>query len=117
MTWDPSQYLRYDIERSQPARDLIAALGDVDPTEIVDLGCGTGNSTALLEQRWPRASLTGIDGSTEMLNQGSQSGVSAAWHTADISTWRPDTPVDLIFSNAALHWPVSYTHLTLPTKA
>ena len=111
MTWNPSQYLRYDVERSQPARDLIAALGDADPTEIVDLGCGTGNSTALLEQRWPQASLTGIDGSTEMLNQASQSGVSAAWHAADISTWRPDTPVDLIFSNAALHWLDDHTTL------
>ena len=111
MTWDPSQYLRYDNERSQPARDLIAALGDVDPTEIVDLGCGTGNSTALLAQRWPQASLTGVDGSTEMLNQASQSGVRAAWHAADIATWRPDTPVDLIFSNAALHWLDDHTTL------
>ena len=76
MTWDPSQYLRYDNERSQPARDLISALGDVNPTEIVDLGCGTGNSTALLAQRWPDASLTGVDGSTEMLNQASQSELS-----------------------------------------
>ena len=88
MTWDPSQYLRYDIERSQPARDLIAALGDVDPTEIVDLGCGTGNSTALLEQRWPDASLTGVDGSTEMLNQASQSGYArlACSRHCDVAT-------------------------------
>lgn len=104
MTWDPSQYLRYDNERSQPTRDLIAAIGNFNPTEIVDLGCGTGNSTALLTDRWPHASLIGIDGSSEMLDKAFQSGVNADWQQADIATWRPTSEVDLIFSNAALHW-------------
>ena len=104
MTWDPSQYLRYDNERSQPTRDLIAAIGNFNPTEIVDLGCGTGNSTALLTDRWPDASLIGVDGSTEMLDQADQSGLHAVWQEADIATWQPASPVDLIFSNAALHW-------------
>ena len=104
MTWDPSQYLRYDNERSQPTRDLISALGDLNPTQIVDLGCGTGNSTALLAQRWPDASLTGVDGSTDMLQRASESGLDAIWHKADIAMWQPANPVDLIFSNAALHW-------------
>jgi trans-aconitate 2-methyltransferase len=104
MTWDPSQYLRYDNERSQPTRDLIAALSNFNPTEIVDLGCGTGNSTALLAHRWPDASLIGVDGSTEMLDQADQSGLHAVWQEADIATWQPASPVDLIFSNAALHW-------------
>ena len=104
MTWDPSKYLRYDNERSQPTRDLIAAIGNFNPTEIVDLGCGTGNSTALLAHRWPDASLIGVDGSTEMLDQADQSGLHAVWQEADIATWQPASPVDLIFSNAALHW-------------
>lgn len=104
MSWDPAQYLRYDNERSQPTRDLIAALGHFNPAEIVDLGCGTGNSTALLAQRWPDASLTGIDGSPEMLAQAGQSGLRAIWQEADIATWEPSRPADLIFSNAALHW-------------
>ena len=104
MSWDPAQYLRYDNERSQPTRDLIAAIGDLNPTEIVDLGCGTGNSTALLAHRWPDASLIGVDGSTEMLDQADQSGLHAVWQEADIATWQPSRPVDLIFSNAALHW-------------
>lgn len=104
MSWDPAQYLRYDNERSQPTRDLIAALSNFNPTEIVDLGCGTGNSTALLAHRWPDASLIGVDGSTEMLDQADQSGLHAVWQEADIATWQPASPVDLIFSNAALHW-------------
>ena len=104
MGWDPAQYLRYDNERSQPTRDLIAALSNFNPTEIVDLGCGTGNSTALLAHRWPDASLIGVDGSTEMLDQADQSGLHAVWQEADIATWQPASPVDLIFSNAALHW-------------
>ncbi len=104
MTWDPSQYLRYDNERSQPTRDLIAALTDLHPRTIVDLGCGTGNSTALLQQRWPTAALTGVDHSPEMLEQASLSGISATWQQADIAEWQPNEPADLIFSNAALHW-------------
>lgn len=104
MSWDPAHYLRYDNERSQPTRDLIAALSNFNPTEIVDLGCGTGNSTALLAHRWPDASLIGVDGSTEMLDQADQSGLHAVWQEADIATWQPASPVDLIFSNAALHW-------------
>lgn len=104
MSWDPAQYLRYDSERSQPTRDLIAALSNFNPTEIVDLGCGTGNSTALLAQRWPDASIIGIDGSSTMLDRASQSGVRADWQHADIASWQPASPADLIFSNAALHW-------------
>jgi len=104
MSWDPSQYLRYDNERSQPTRDLIAAIGDLNPMEIVDLGCGTGNSTALLAHRWPEASLIGVDTSTEMLDQADQSGLHAVWQEADIASWQPSRPADLIFSNAALHW-------------
>ncbi|MGA0035761.1 MAG: methyltransferase domain-containing protein [Ilumatobacteraceae bacterium] len=104
MTWDPSQYLRYDNERSQPTRDLIAALTDFHPGTIVDLGCGTGNSTALLRQRWPTAVLTGVDHSPEMLEQASLSGISATWQQADIAEWQPNEPADLIFSNASLHW-------------
>ena len=104
MTWDPTQYLRYDVERSQPTRDLIAAVGEYNPTDIVDLGCGTGNSTALLASRWPDASLVGIDASPEMLGRASQSGLMATWQHADIAKWKPSQPVDLIFSNATLHW-------------
>ena len=104
MTWDPSQYLRYDNERSQPTRDLIAALTNFHPRTIVDLGCGTGNSSALLQQRWPTAALTGVDHSPEMLEQASMSGLAATWQQADLANWQPDEPADLIFSNAALHW-------------
>ena len=104
MTWDPSQYLRYDNERSQPTRDLIAALTNFHPKTIVDLGCGTGNSSALLQQRWPTAALTGVDHSPEMLEQASMSGLAATWQQADLANWQPEEPADLIFSNAALHW-------------
>ena len=71
---------------------------------IADLGCGPGNSTALLAQRWPEAAVTGVDSSPEMLAQARARGVRATWVKADIEAWTPDRPLDLIFANAALQW-------------
>jgi trans-aconitate 2-methyltransferase len=75
-----------------------------DAGRIADLGCGPGNATALLAQRWPAAAIVGIDSSPEMLAQARASGVKATWVEADIAAWAPDRPLDLIYSNAALHW-------------
>ena len=84
--------------------ELLARLPDNDPQRIVDLGSGTGHLTALLAERWPAASVVGIDSSSEMLAQAEADHPALAWHQADISTWSAEDPVDLIFSNAALHW-------------
>ena len=40
-----------------------------DSPQIIDLGCGTGYSTAYLAQKYPTANITAIDISAEMLNQ------------------------------------------------
>ena len=104
MVWEPTAYLAYNDERSLPTRDLINAVRTTRPSSIVDLGCGTGNSTALLREQWPDADLTGVDSSFEMLEQARRSPIDARWETADIEDWTPSSPVDLIFSNAALHW-------------
>ena len=74
-----------------------------DAGHIADLGCGPGNATALLAERWPDAEITGVDSSPEMLAQARASGVRARWVEADIAAWAPDRPLDLICSNAALH--------------
>lgn len=105
-TWDPQQYLRFADERLRPAMELMARIPLEDPAVVCDLGCGTGNVTRLLSQRWPHALVTGIDSSPAMLAeaQGRESGESMVWRQADIQDWRPDNPPDLIFSNAALHW-------------
>ena len=54
-TWDSSQYLKFANERTQPSIDLAARIALDAPARIIDLGCGPGNSTAVLARRWPRA--------------------------------------------------------------
>ena len=104
MAWDPAQYLRFGSERLRPALDLLARVSLDAPAEVVDLGCGAGNVTQVLRARWPRSSIVGVDSSPEMLQQARIAEPSARWIEADIGAWRPAGPVDLIFSNAALHW-------------
>ena len=104
MTWDPKTYLAFDEERTRPARELLARIAYERPKRVADLGCGPGNSTALLAARWPDADLEGIDNSAEMLAEAQRSPVSARWVEADISDWNPASSYDVIFSNAALQW-------------
>lgn len=104
MAWDPSIYLKYQGERTRPAADLLAHISNEAPRSVIDLGCGPGNSTALLAARWPTAVLTGVDSDSAMLERASASGLKATWEEADITTWQPSSPPDVIFSNAALHW-------------
>ena len=65
--WNPALYLRFERERTQPVRDLVARLEVRETSRILDIGCGPGNSTAVLKERWPRASVTGLDNSPAML--------------------------------------------------
>lgn len=71
---------------------------------IYDLGCGTGNITRIISDRWPKADLTGIDNSLEMLEEAGAGEGSIEWDHADIHTWTPDASPDLIYSNATLQW-------------
>lgn len=101
-SWDPARYLAFGDERFRPSLDLIGALA-VDPGTIWDLGCGTGDLTVLLADRWPAARVWGLDSSSEMLAR-ARTDTRVAWVLGDIVTWEPDQSVDLIFSTAALHW-------------
>jgi trans-aconitate 2-methyltransferase len=102
--WDPNRYLRFDAERTRPCWDLVGRVDLPDPKVVVDLGCGPGNSTAVLRARWPTTRLIGVDSSAEMLRAARASGVPAEWQEARIEAWVPPTPPDLIFSNAAFQW-------------
>ncbi len=104
MTWQPQRYLAFDDHRTRPAADLLARVPLAAPERVVDLGCGPGNSTALLTGRWPGARVTGLDSSDTMLAAARERGLAADWLQADIATWVPDQPVDLLFSNAVLQW-------------
>lgn len=100
MSWDAAQYLRFEDERLRPAIDLIGRIAHPGPTRVVDLGCGAGNALPLLAARFPGASVTGVDGSAAMLAKAK----GFATQQADIATWSPTAPVDVLFSNAALQW-------------
>jgi trans-aconitate 2-methyltransferase len=104
--WDATQYLRFADERTRPCRELAARVALDSPRHAIDLGCGPGNSTQVLVERWPDADLTGLDSSTEMIDAARQSSLKCRWLVKDIRDWAATNPhpVDLIFSNAALQW-------------
>lgn len=108
-SWDPDQYLRFGDERLRPALDLLARISLPQPRLIVDLGCGAGNISAILKQRFPGAEVLGVDGSDAMLAKARAAAPECRFIQADIAhwtiaQWAPDRPPDLIYSNAALHW-------------
>jgi len=98
--WDAILYLRYEDERTRPARDLLAQVPLEDAHHIYDLGCGPGNSTELLVARFPRAEIVGVDSSAEMLERARHILQNVSFEMADLGTWRPERPADLIFANA-----------------
>lgn len=102
--WNPGQYLAFADERTRPARDLLAQVPLAAPSQVYDLGCGPGNSTALLLQRFPEAEVTGIDNSPAMLEAARAVCPQARFRFADLSEWEPEGTADLLFSNATFQW-------------
>lgn len=109
--WEPERYLQFNAERTRLARELLAQLDSVTPLRVSDLGCGPGNSTALLHQRWPAATITGVDNSPAMLEQARQALAECHFTRADIAQWQPDAPQQIIFANASLQWLPDHAHL------
>lgn len=103
-TWNPALYLTFDRERTQPAIDLAARVEIAEPRSVLDLGCGPGNSTAVLKARWPTAALAGLDSDPDMLAAAAKSDPGVRWIHADAASWRPDAAYDVVFSNAMLQW-------------
>ena len=104
--WDPARYLRFGDERARPFADLLARVGAEDPRVVVDLGCGEGALTASLARRWPGARVTGVDSSPEMLAAAAAHAVPGRvdFTAGDVRDWRPAGPVDVLLTNAVLHW-------------
>lgn len=102
-TWDPERYLAYAGERGRPFLDLLARVAARAPRHVADLGAGPGNLTALLHDRWPEAEVTAVDASPEMIERArGVAGITA--ELADLRTWQPAEPLDILVSNAALQW-------------
>ncbi|MBB3676785.1 trans-aconitate 2-methyltransferase [Modestobacter versicolor] len=104
--WDPAAYLRFAGERARPFAELVSRVGADDPRVVVDLGCGDGSVTATLAQRWPDAAVTGVDSSPSMLAAAQAYAVPGRlrFTPGDLREWRAAEPVDVLVSNAALHW-------------
>lgn len=104
MAWSASQYLKFEDERTRPARDLLAQVPEREIRAAYDLGCGPGNSTELLAARFPAAALTGIDSDDDMLATATKRLPGRQFAKADLADWRPDAPADLFFANAVFQW-------------
>ncbi len=105
-SWDPAGYLRFAGERARPFTELLARVGAAAPRVVVDLGCGEGALTASLSRRWPDARVTGVDSSPEMLAAAAGHAVPGrlGFTLGDVRDWRPTEPVDVLVTNAVLHW-------------
>lgn len=103
-TWDPERYLSYADERGRPFVDLLARVGASSPRTVVDLGCGPGNLTRLLVERWPSAVVTGLDSSAAMVERARAEVPGLDVAVADLRDWTPPEPVDVLVSNAVLQW-------------
>jgi len=104
MTWSAAQYSRFEAERTRPVRDLVAAIPLQQVQRAVDLGCGPGNSTEVLLQRYPSAHITGLDSDADMVRAARERLPQTPFAQADIGQWNADTPQDVILANAALQW-------------
>lgn len=102
--WNPALYRRFEDERTRPARDLLARVPLEKAHVVYDLGCGPGNSTELLVQRYPDARVIGIDNSPAMLESARKRLPGIEFELADINSWKPAQAPDLIYSNATLQW-------------
>jgi trans-aconitate 2-methyltransferase len=104
--WNPNQYLKFAEERAQPCRDLAARIAVANVRRAIDLGCGPGNSTAILRDRWPDAEITGLDSSSSMIERAQREHGRHRWIAGDIADWATHSGdlYDIVFSNAALQW-------------
>ncbi len=103
--WDPDRYLAHADERGRPFLDLVARVPVADPHHVVDLGCGAGNLTRLLAQRWPRAHVTGVDASPAMVERARDEAPEVTVELGDLAEWADgDGSHDVVVTNAALQW-------------
>ena len=107
-SWNPGQYLKFADHRLRPALDLMGRIPLENPQVIYDLGCGSGNVTHLLSDRWPDADVVGMDNSPEMLERAATDSDGKVgkvrWQMGDLADWQPDATPSVFYSNAVLQW-------------
>ncbi len=104
LSWSAGQYLKFEDERTRPARDLLARVPLETASRVVDLGCGPGNSTELLVERYGIDAVSGLDSDDDMLAKARARLPETSFTKADLAHWRPEGPVDLLYANAVLQW-------------
>ena len=104
MSWSAQQYVAFEQERTRPSRDLLAAIPQIQARQVIDLGCGPGNSTELLVDHFRGATVRGLDSSADMVEAARKRLPTVTFDTADIGRWNENGPFDVIFANAVLQW-------------
>lgn len=104
MSWSAKQYVAFEDERTRPARDLLAAIPAGDVRSAIDIGCGPGNSTELLVERFAGATVRGLDSSVDMIEAARKRLPHVQFDIAGIDSWEESGPFDVIFANAVLQW-------------
>ena len=102
--WNPDLYLKFDKERIQPTIDLVSRIDFDSPSKIIDIGCGPGNSTQILAQRWPKSQISGVDNSQAMIDKASYDFPNQDWKLLDAGTDEIKDKYDIVFSNATIQW-------------
>lgn len=102
--WNPNLYLKYGKERIQPSIDLVTRIDIEQPASVIDIGCGPGNSTQILAERWPKAAITGIDNSPAMIKKAKMDYPKQDWLVLDAGTGEIEGKYDIVFSNAVIQW-------------
>jgi trans-aconitate 2-methyltransferase len=114
LSWSAKQYVAFEDERTRPVRDLLSALPPIDAHSVIDLGCGPGNSTEVLGARYPQATISGIDSSSDMIEAARRRLPHVSFRVADLQSWKDAGPFDVILANAVLQW-VDHHESLLPT--
>lgn len=109
--WNPDLYLKFGKERIQPSIDLVSRIELNDPSTIIDIGCGPGNSTQILYQRWPNSRILGIDNSEAMIKKAKQEYPSQKWKLVDAEKDIISGRYDIVFSNATIQWIPNHSDL------
>lgn len=104
MAWSAQQYLVFEDERTRPARDLLAQVPLASARRVIDMGCGPGNSTELLVERFGASAVSGLDSDADMLEKARARLPGVPFVMADLAQWRPVEKADLLYANAVFQW-------------
>lgn len=104
--WNPQNYLKFKKERTQPSIDLLNRITFDSPKNIIDIGCGPGNSTAVLKERYPNANIIGADFSPNMIEKAKKDypNIDFILFDATKDFEKLTEKFDIVFSNACIQW-------------